>query len=45
MNYRGFDTYEDAKTFEDFLLEHGFNNVSIEKGKKLYKVYFKEKKE
>ena len=43
MTYRGFQTWEDAKTFKDFLIQHGFEKVSISKDSSYYKVFFKDR--
>lgn len=41
--FLGFDTWEDAKTFKNFLTAEGYEEVDISKHGKLWRVYYKKK--
>lgn len=45
MTFRAFDTFEDAKTFQKFLISIGYEKTGISKSVdgSLYRVYFEEK--
>lgn len=41
--FLGFDTWEDAKTFQNFLIRAGYEKVDISKHGNLWRVYYNEK--
>lgn len=43
MTYRGFDTFEDAKTFRNFIISIGYEKTEISRHGNLFRVYFEQK--